>query len=69
MGGLFVIDTVLYFSGFYKRDSYWRIPAETLCRVGIALACAWVFLCNDKVKGQLIHKYPKGIGRLLLRSK
>ena len=69
MGGLFLIDLVLYFSGFYKKSSYWKLPVETVCRMGIALACAWVFICNEKVKGQLVEKFPRGIGRLLLRFK
>ena len=69
MGGFFIIDSVFYFSGFYKTDSYFKVPVETVCRLGMVLACAWVFVCNEKIQGQLIEKYPRGIGRLLLRWK
>ena len=67
MGGLFVIETILYHTGIYEFTAFLKIPLQTLCRVGIAALCAWALVCNDKVKGQLMQKYPHGIGRLMAR--
>ena len=61
-----MVDIILDFFGFYNTNSYFKVPAMTICRVGFGLACAWVLICNEKVKGQLIEKYPRGIGRFLV---
>ena len=67
MGGLFVIDSVLYHAGIYEVSPFLRVPVETLCRVGIAALFAGAVVCNRKIKSQLIEKYPQGFGRLLIR--
>ena len=68
MGGLFVMDLIFYYAGIYDYSPYLRVPVETICRVGIAALCAWAVVCNRKVKGQLVEKYPRGIGKILAGS-